>query len=345
MQAEAQAEFDRWGANLLIVSAAKDKDTGQLEAIPETAPAMVDRIWPVKATLTTRLVPKASAYRTDKVPVGHSQGITVVVAQGDPFGTLSTSLKVGRWFDNATAGLPTVVLGYLAANHLGADIGHRIWVGQSWFAVIGILEPLPGFLSPLDSTVFVAPEWAECEWPGLPIDQILVNVNPGQVREVQAVLAMTANPANPRGIEVSTASDYGYFQAYVFDMIAIVASGIGSIAMLIGGVGITNTMIVSVMERQGEIGVRRALGARAGQIGLQFVLESSFIGCLGGILGVLVGVYAVFCFAAYYSISFAIPIWVLGAGPLIAILVGAIAGLYPSLKASRQSPMVLLRSF
>jgi len=343
LQAEAQAEFDKWGANLLIVSPSKDRNTGEETPLPKTAPAMVDRIWPVKSTLTLRFVEQANAYRTDKIPERQSSGISVAVADGDPLETLTTTMASGRWFDQASTHLPTVILGSHAATLLGADVGQRVWVGHSWWAVIGVLEPLPGFLSHLNSTVFLAPQWADQYWPELPIDQILVNAHPGQIKAVQSVAAATANPAQPSGVNVQSASQFGYLQDYLFDLFAILAAGVGAISLLIGGILIANTMIVSVMERRGEIGVRRALGARSGQIGLQFVLEAALIGLFGGILGVSFGVYIVFCFAAYFSITFAMPIWLLGTAAGLAIIVGVLAGLYPSLKAARQSPMVTLR--
>jgi len=343
LQAEAKAEFDAWGANLLIVSPAVDRRTQEVTPIPETAPAMVGRIWPVKAALTIQYVPDVGVYRTDTIPVEQSQGLSVAIVTGDPLGTLGTTLAAGRWFDDASSNLPTVVLGATAARLLGTDVGQRIWIGQSWWAVIGVLGSLPGFAGQLDSTAFVAPGWAEQWWPDQPISQILVNAYPGQANAVKSVLAATVNPAQPSKVDISTPTQYLAIQNYVLGLFSTLALGLGGIALLVGGIGIANTMVVSVMERRGEIGLRRALGARTGQIGLQFVLEAGVIGLLGGILGVALGVYAVFLFAAWFSYRFAIPGWVLAAGPGIAIVVGVLAGLYPSLKAARQTPTAALR--
>ena len=343
-QAEAQAEFDAWGANMVIAQPATDRYTQEQTPLPESAPAMVSRIWSVKSTFSVRYVQDARAYRTDKMPEGQSQGLSVVIGDGDPLGTLSTAMASGRWFDDASAQLPTVVLGSNAAILLGAGVDQRVWIGDSWWAVIGVLDPVPGFAAQLNSSTFLAPGWAEKQWPNLPIGQILANAYPGKVNAVTSVMAATVNPAKPTGVDVSQPTSYGMAQDFFLSMFANLALGLGGISLLVGGIGIANTMVVSVMERRGEIGVRRALGARTGQIGLQFVLEAGFIGLFGGVMGVGLGTYAVFCFAAYNAIQFAIPVWVLAAGPGLSILVGMLAGLYPSLKAARQSPTVTLRA-
>jgi len=159
-QAEAQAEFDAWGANLVIARPAVDRYTNVETPIPETAPAMVSRIWSVKSSFAVRAVPDAHAYRTDTIPQGQSQGISVMVGQGDPLGTLSTTMTSGRWFDDASSPLPTVVLGSNAATLLDVGLGQRVWIGDNWWAVIGILGPLPGFAAQLNSSTFLAPGWA-----------------------------------------------------------------------------------------------------------------------------------------------------------------------------------------
>ena len=344
VQAEMQQEFEARGANLVFAQPAIDRRTNEATPLPETAPAMVGRIWPVKATLTIRNLSEVYVYRTDKIPAQETRGISAVIAQGDPLGTLSGAMKNGRWFDDASSTLPTVVLGENAAVLLGADVGQRLWIGQSWWAVIGVLDHLPNFVSNLNSSVFLAPGWAEQRWADTPISQIIANAYPGKADAVRSVLAATVNPAKPSGVEVMLPNSYGMMQDYLFDIFARLALALGSIALLVGGIGIANTMVVSVMERRGEIGVRRALGARTGQIALQFVLEAAFIGLFGGVLGVGIGAYAVFCFMAANSIAFAIPVWVLLGGPAISVMVGVLAGLYPSIKAARQSPTVTLRA-
>jgi putative ABC transport system permease protein len=342
--AQMTAEFEAWGANAIEVFPGSDRQTGEPVPLPETAPAMVGRIWPVRTSLTLRNVSDAAVYRTDKVMAGETGGYMAMVAEGDLMGSLGGELVDGRWFDEASSQLPTVVLGHLTSQRLRLGVGDRIWVGQTWWAVIGVLDGLPNYSSYLDSAAFLAPGWAAKTFGPLNIAEIFAIAWPGQADAVYSVMAKTANPANPAGVSVGKPSDFAYAQSYFFSVFANLALGLGGVALLIGAVGIANTMVVSVMERRGEIGLRRALGARTGQIGLQFVLEAAVIGLGGGLLGVAFGLYAVFCFTAYLGIVFSVPLWTALAGPGIAMVIGVLAGLYPALKAARQSPTAALRT-
>ncbi|MDR0782948.1 MAG: ABC transporter permease [Propionibacteriaceae bacterium] len=343
-QAQLEADFEAWGANLVIVSPGYNRQTGEETPLPTTAPAMIERVWPVKAAWTIRYLPDANVYRTDKVPEAGSGGLSAVITQGDPFGTLTTTMAEGRWFDEVTSALPTVVLGENAARWLNVGVGARVWIAQQWWAVIGVLDSLPGFVAQLNSAAFLAPGWAMEQFDTPPISQILVNAWPGHLGDVESVMKVTANPANPGGVDVQKPTQYNYVAEQIFQVFALLALGLGGIALLVGGIGIANTMVVSVMERRGEIGLRRALGARTGQVAWQFMLEAIFIGLLGGVIGIVFGIYIVFCFTAAVNIHFRVPIWIMAAGPAISALVGVIAGLYPSLKAARQSPTVTLRA-
>ncbi|MDR1806993.1 MAG: ABC transporter permease [Propionibacteriaceae bacterium] len=346
-QATRRAELDVWGANVIEVLPGQDRQTYEAIPIPDTAPEMVARIRPVRAAFTIRSLPDGTyAYRNDKMSAGESGGITVLVGEGDPEGALNAVLAEGRWFDEATNDFPTVVLGATAAQRLRVGIGQQVWIAQSWWAVIGIFDPLPRYSRTYDSAVFLAPGWAKTLFSSeeMPIQSIEVNAVSGQAPAVRSVLAATVNPAQPSGVKVSSLSDLAYSQEQEMATFRRLALGLGAVALLVGGIGIANTMVVAVMERRGEIGLRRALGARTGQIGLQFVLEAAVIGLVGGLIGIALGAYAVFCYTAYGSRVFAIPLWVLPAGPAMAAAVGILAGLYPSLKAARQPPTTALRT-
>jgi putative ABC transport system permease protein len=343
--AEMKAEMDRQGANLLVVYPGSDQNDWNAPAIPlpETAPAMIARIGPVQAVLTRRDLPEAGVYRTNLIPAGQSGAIAAAMADGDLLGALNVGMAQGRWFDQAARALPTAVLGDGAARRLGAEVGRRIWVDGRWYAVIGVLEPME-LAREMDSTAFLAPDFAGQLYPGTPIASIYVASAAGQSAAVRSVIDETANPANPRGVEVTKLSEY-YEAGEVFSGIfATLSIGLGALSMLIGGIGIANTMVVAVMERRGEVGLRRAMGARSGQIALQFVLEAALIGFIGGALGVGLGGYATYLYTAAAHSAFAMPWWVVAAGPAISIAVGALAGLYPALKAARLSPTVALRA-
>jgi len=345
IQAQKKADYDAWGANVLQVQPNSNQQTGEVTPIPDTAPAMIARISVVKAVLTVRATPKDTyAYRNDKVPSGETGGLTVWVADGDPVGALNATFSQGAWFSDATAEMPTAVLGRTAADRLGVGVGQSIWAGQTWWAVIGVMDNLPRYSSIYDSGVFLAPGYSARVFDDLPISVIQVNAYSGQAVAARSVMAATVNPARPSGVNVSNPSDYSYAQAAEMTTFGQLALGLGAVALIVGGIGIANTMVVAVMERRGEIGLRRALGARTGQIGLQFVLEAAVIGLFGGLIGVGLGAYAVFCYTAYRGMTFSIPLWVVLVGPAMAAAVGILAGLYPSLKAARQPPTTALRT-
>jgi putative ABC transport system permease protein len=341
--AQTAAELDAMGANLLVVYPGEDQRDHSTIPLPESAPAMLARVGPVTGMGVVRVIPEVNVYRTDLVPLGQSQGLRAGVGDGELLGTLKGDLEAGRWFEAGLSDLPTAVLGSRAAEKLGADLGHRVWAGQRWWAVIGILHPL-GLASDLDSTVFLAPERARALYPEIPISAIYLASSPGKAEAVRGVTPATANPANPGGVAVSQLSAYAGAQEIISEVFTRLSLGLGAVALLVGGIGIANTMVVSVMERRGEIGLRRAIGARSGQIAVQFVSEAAIIGFLGGVAGVAMGIYGVFLYSAVTASVFAVPLWLLGAGPGLSVVIGALAGLYPSLKAARQPPTQALRT-
>ncbi|MDR0432746.1 MAG: ABC transporter permease [Bifidobacteriaceae bacterium] len=342
-EAQMLADLDAQGANLVTVYPGTDQTDQSPIPIPQTAPAMISRIRPVRHVLTVKDLPDVSIYRTDKVPANQTGGITAAVAEGELLQTLNVELAGGRWFDEASVTLPTAVLADAAARRLRAGVGSAVWADNQWWAVIGVLEPLT-LQQQLDSTVFLAAQPAMKLHPEPDISAIYIASAPRKSASVRGVVAQTANPSNPRGVQVSQLSDYYISQEMFAEFFLILSLGMGGVALLVGGIGIANTMVVAVMERRGEIGLRRAMGARTGQITLQFVLEACVIGLGGGLIGVGLGLYIVFCYTAVFNVIFAIPIWILAAGPALAVIIGALAGLYPSLKAARQSPTDALRT-
>jgi putative ABC transport system permease protein len=344
-QAEFRAELDRQGANLIVIYPGHESADYNSPTIPlpDTAPAMIARIGPVESLLARRDLENVAVYRTDAIPLGQSGSIGAAIADGDPVGTLNVEMTEGRWFDQATRALPTAVLGQGAAERLGVGVGARVWIDNRWWAVIGVLGRLE--LAPeMDATAFLAPDYATQFYPDQPIASIYVSAAHGKADAVRRVMAATVNPANPRGAEITSLSDYYGAGAMIDQMFQTLSLGLGALALLIGGIGIANTMVVAVMERRGEVGLRRAMGARTGQIALQFVLEAAFIGLAGGIMGVALGAWATYLYTALGHMAFALPWWVVAAGPVISVVIGALAGLYPSLKAARLSPTVALRA-
>ncbi len=249
-------------------------------------------------------------------------------------------MATGSWL--GTGSVPAVVLGAHAATLLGVGPGLLVWLGDHWFTVVGVLSPVP--LAPeLDSAALVG--WTVATstlgFDGHPTT-IYTRARPDAVTAVAGVLAATANPSAPNEVRVSRPSDALAARAALDETFTGLLLGLGAVALLVGGVGVANTMVISVLERRAEIGLRRALGARRAQVRLQFLTESLLLSLAGGLAGVLLGSAVTAVYAATRSWPFAVPWWILGCGLLATLVIGGLAGLYPAMRAARLSPTVAL---
>jgi putative ABC transport system permease protein len=344
-QAGLLAEIDRLGTNLLRVTNG-ETFTGETAELPIAAPKMIARIGPVTQVQYTGST-GAEAYRSPLIPSINTNALTVEAASLALPQTVGTSLAHGRYLNAATATQPVAVLGAVAARRLGIDrifLGERIWVGGRWFYVVGILNPAK--LAPeIDTAVLVGFKAARTYlgFDGHP-STIYVRADTEQVEAVQGVLAATANPEASNEVNVSQPSDALTARAKAKGAFNGLFLGLGAVALLVGAVGVANTMIISVLERRSEIGLRRALGATKGQIRTQFLSEAIILALLGGAAGVAAGSLATIIYASTKSWAVVIPTaaWAGGIGAAIAI--GAIAGLLPALRAARLSPTEALRT-
>ena len=344
-RADLLATLDRLGTNLLTVNAGQTL-FGESSALPEEAPGMIGRIAPVEGVSGVESIPVA-VRRTDLIPKAETGGISVIAADGSLLGTLEGTVADGRNLDAATARYPTVVLGATAARRLGitdVGIGAVVNIGGQWFAVIGILEPLP-----------LTPEIDRSAIIGLPIAQelfdatgspttIYVRASDAAIEDVRAVLPATANPANPEEVQVSRPSEAIAARAAAATTFTALFLGLGAVALLVGGLGIANVMLMAVLERRSEIGLRRALGATRGHIVGQFLTESLVLAGSGGIVGVVLGSMVTVLYAGSQGWLVALP-WVgIAGGVGLAVAIGAIAGLYPAVRAARTAPTDALRT-
>lgn len=342
-KSELVATLDRLGTNLLQVQAGQGlfREGGEL---PEEASAMAGRIGPVEQVATIGSV-DASVLRTDIVPADQTGGISVQSADPELLETLGGQIAAGRFLDDASSDYPVAVLGSVAAERLGiARTGVLVWLGNRWFTVGGILQPLE--LAPdLDRSALIGQEVAESLFDASSSPtMIYVRTSPDTIEDVASVLPASVSPEYPEEVEVSRPSDALEARAAVNDAFTALFVGLGAVALLVGGVGIANVMVISVLERRSEIGLRRALGATRRHILGQFLTESIALGALGGLAGVILGVLITLGYASTRGWEATVPAYALVGGLAAAVLIGAVAGLYPALRAARLTPTEALRT-
>lgn len=344
--ADLDAVLNQMGTNLLTVSPGRTA-FGETAVLPREAPAMVARISPVTDVSAVGQVEGAQVYRSERIPANRGGGIGVYATQLDLLATISASVATGRWLNASTATYPAVVLGADAAVALGlasASPVVLILLGGQWFAVVGILAEVP--LAPeIDSAALVG--WPVAErllgFDGHPT-RIFERSLPEAVEDVRAVLPRTVDPANPSAIAVSRPSDALEAQIAARQAFTGLLLGIGAVALLVGAIGVANTMVIAVLERRSEIGLRRALGATRRKIFAQFLAEALLLAGLGGLAGVCLGALATAGYVTSRGWPVALDPLILGAAVLAAALLGALAGAWPALRAARMPPTAALRS-
>jgi putative ABC transport system permease protein len=343
-RAQLVAEIDALGTNLLTVTPGQSFG-GQPVTLPGTAPAMVRRIGPVAAVSAIGDV-NANVYRNNRISTADTEAITVYSAGTSLMSTLQGHLAAGRFLRAATARYPAVVLGADAASALGvdrADGSVQVWLGNHWFSVVGILDRLP--LAPeLDRTALVGLPAAEhvLHASGAPV-QIYVRAAPASVAAVRSVLAATADPAAPQDVAITNPADALTARAEASAAFQGLFLGLGAVALFVGGIGIANVMVIAVLERRAEIGLRRALGASRAHIASQFVAEAALLATAGGAAGAVLGGFATTGYAAARHWTAVVPLPVLLAAVAGALVLGTVAGFYPALRAARLAPAEALR--
>jgi putative ABC transport system permease protein len=344
-QAGLLSQIDRLGTNLLTVTNGQGL-TGKTAELPLIAPAMIARIDPVTSVAETAKI-TATVFRTPLIPQIDTNALSVQAASLNLLSALGVQVLQGRYLNAATAREPVAVLGFTAAQRLGIDRlypSERIWLADEWFYLAGILGPAE--LTPeIESSVLVGFPAAEryLASDGHP-NTIYVRAQTEQVAAVQSVLAQSANPEAPSEVDVSQPSAALVARADAKSALNGLFLGLGAVALLVGAVGVANIMVISVLERRSEIGLRRALGARKGQIRTQFLSEAILLALGGGAAGVGLGALATAVYATSKGWAIVIPASAWAGGFAAALLIGAVAGLLPAIRAARLAPADALRT-
>jgi putative ABC transport system permease protein len=342
-------ELNELGTNLLTVQPGQDF-FGEAAKLPEAATRAVRNLDTVRSAAAVTSVSGATVRRSPYIEANETSGIAVDAADTGLLTTLGGRVVRGRFLDASSVRFPFVVLGSVAAQRLGVDrlvVAGRpvqVYLGGSWFTVLGVLGPLP-----------LAPEIERAALIGYAVAHAMfgtkrsattlyVRADPERVAEADALLAATANPQNPEQTQVSRPSEALQARAAAQSTLTSVFLGLGAVALLVGGVGIANVMVISVLERRPEIGLRRALGARAPHICVQFLGESMLLSLLGGVAGIGLGAAATAVYASFQSWMVVVPLLAVAGGVAVALLLGALAGLYPAVRAARLAPAAALRS-
>jgi putative ABC transport system permease protein len=355
-QAGLLNEISRLGTNLLTAANGQTL-SGDTAELPVAAPGMISRMEPVTAVDDTGAVSSAYAYRSPLIPKVNTNAISVQATSLDLPHTVGTAVAQGRYLNAATAQEPVAVLGAAAAERLGIDRiypGERIWVltgtdpaspvGGHWFYLVGILHPAM-LASEIDTSVLIGYPAAQkyLGFDGHP-SQIYLRARSDQVSAVHDLLADTANPEYPNEVTVAQPSDALVAQADAKGALNSLFLGLGAVSLLVGAIGVGNVMLIGVLERRSEIGLRRALGATKGHIRIQFLTEAMFLALLGGAVGVGLGAAATAVYAHTQEWATVIPTLAWAGGLASALAIGALAGLLPAIRAARVSPTQALWS-
>ncbi|GGU94631.1 ABC transporter permease [Actinomadura cremea] len=344
-KADVVRRLETLGTDLLVATPGDSMVTGAETELPPGAEKAAGRIDGGRSAAATGSLPH-TVRRTDRIDAAETGGIAVQAATGRLLETLRGDVRTGTWLNRATGRYPAVVLGSVAAARLGVgEPGRQVFIGNRYFTVIGVLDPLP--LAPeIERSALVG--WdgaarAHLGFDGHPTS-VYARSTDGAVRRTDDLLPRTIAPENPQDVRVTDPSAALQAKAAATGAFTDLLPGLGAVALLVGGVGVANTMVISVLERRHEIGLRRSLGATRGHVRVQFVTESLLLSGLGGAAGIVLGTVAAFGYATATGLPPQVPLWSMAGGLGATLAIGTLAGLYPAVRAARLAPTLALQA-
>jgi putative ABC transport system permease protein len=346
-QADLLDTIDRLGTNLLTIEPGQTFRTAEQAELPKSATAKVNALDGVQEASAIYAVEDANVRRNPLVDEANTSGVRVYASDTDLPTTLTVPVRSGAYLDRATERFPTVVLGAVAARRLGISgvtSKPQLYIGTRYYRVIGILDPAT-LDQDIDRAALIGLPQATADFDteAAPA-KIYTRTDDGQLETTRELVPATANPERPEEVAVSRPSDALEARAAAEGAFTSLLLGLGAVALLVGGVGIANVMVISVLERRSEIGLRRSLGATRKHITAQFLTESLLLAAAGGIAGALLGALVTAAYSTAEDQQIVIPPEAITGGIAAALAIGAIAGLYPALRAARLSPTEALRT-
>ncbi|WP_132189886.1 MULTISPECIES: ABC transporter permease [Kribbella] len=344
--------FDLAAATRVVVQP-DDKGGQEGEAatqLPWDAPERIARLNGVDAAGTvSQLEVGDDLVRSVAGLDGQKEGHALQVMAGSPglFDAVRGGLKTGRFFDagHDNRGDRVVVLGKNAAERLGInriDSQPAIFLGDQAYTVIGILDSVSGRAELLDAVIMpngAAKLAYDLEAP----DAVEIRTAVGAAQLIAGQAPVAIDPNNPSALKVDAPPKQGGVRTGVESDLNALFLLLGAVALLVGGLGIANVTLLSVLERVSEIGLRRALGAARRHVAAQFLVESVIVGFLGGLLGTAVGVLLTVGVSWFRDWTPILDSRLSLGAPLLGAVIGLIAGTYPAWKASAIQPITALR--
>ena len=346
--------FDELAATQVTV-AARTAGSGSSQRaaalLPWDVESRIDRLNGVVASGAVAEVSNPGTVRT--VPLRDPENVTerLVPVYASSVGFLEAvrgEISVGRWFDSGhverrdrVAVIGADVAAQFGIDRLDAQPG--IFIGDELFTVIGILDEAPRDEG-LVSSIVVPSTSGQDRLDVTRPERVVIETEIGAAQLIaeQAPIALAPNGAE--ALKVTAPRDPTRTKNAVQDDVNQLFLLLGLISLVVGAIGIANVTLVTVMERTGEIGLRRALGASRRHIAMQFLSESMAMGLVGGIIGATVGIITIVSVAGSRQWTPVLDLWLPLAAPVAGALVGLVAGLYPSIRAARMEPVDALRA-